>query len=113
MNLRRTTPRRATPRRTTPRRTTPRRTSRVRRLKQRTRSRAARPLRGGSRRRRDNGYSYKTIAALGTAGVAGALALRALTKKQKEIMRSMVHTLPESLGVFFKLGFVGIVRFNR
>lgn len=65
------------------RRTTPRRTSRVRRLK-RTRSRAARPLRGGSRRRHDNGYSYKTIAALGTAGVAGALALRALTKKQKE-----------------------------
>lgn len=80
MKLRRTTPRRATPRRTTARRATPRRTSRVRRLK-RTRSRAARPLRGGSRHRRDNGYSYKTIAALGTAGVAGALALRALTKK--------------------------------
>ena len=75
--------RRTTPRRTTPRRTTPRRTSRARRLK-RTRSRAARRLRGGSRHRRDNGYSYKTIAALGTAGVAGALALRALTKKQKE-----------------------------
>jgi hypothetical protein len=78
MKLRRTTPRRATPRRATPRRT-----SRVPRLK-RTRSRAARRLRGGSRHRRDNGYSYKTIAALGTAGVAGALALRALTKKQKE-----------------------------